>query len=66
MDYDDLIRKSIKTFINGKMPEATAGLHEGGLRYTPEYFDQLEKDLDEGPVAEAEDTDDEKDTVDGI
>ena len=63
MDYDDMIRKSIKEFMRGKIPETTAQLHENGLRYTPEYFDELEKELEEGGSAE---TVDEEDDVDGI
>ncbi len=46
--FEDIIRQSIKSFRKGKMPEQTKALleEEGGeLKYTPEYFDELEKEL---------------------
>lgn len=45
MDYDDVIRKSIKDFMQGKMPTAIAELKEEGIRYTPDYFDKIEAEL---------------------
>lgn len=66
MDYDDLIRKSIKQFLKGRMPEETAKLYENGVRYTPQYFDDLEKEMsaDTGKPKKAKD--DKEDTTDGI
>tara|TARA_X000000950_G_scaffold237705_1_gene289432 strand:+ start:744 stop:1001 length:258 start_codon:yes stop_codon:yes gene_type:complete len=46
--FEDIIRKSITSFMQGKMPEATLELakKEGKeIKYTPEYFEELEKDL---------------------
>jgi len=46
--FEDIIRQSIKSFKKGKMPDQTKQLleEEGGeLKYTPEYFDELEKEL---------------------
>jgi len=54
--FEDVIRQSIKSFIKGKMPEQTKMIleEEGGeLKYTPEYFDELEKGL----LAQKEKTD---------
>jgi hypothetical protein len=45
MDYDDVIRKSIKKFMSGVMPEETARMKDSGLMYTPAYFDDLEKEF---------------------
>jgi len=43
MQYRDVVKKSIVSFMDGKMPEKTAEVKGGELRYTPEYFDDLEK-----------------------
>jgi hypothetical protein len=46
--FEDIIRQSIKSFKKGKMPEETKLLleEEGGeVKYTPEYFDELEEEL---------------------
>ena len=46
--FEDVIRQSIKSFRKGKMPEQTKRLleEEGKeLKYTPEYFDELEEEL---------------------
>lgn len=45
MEYRDVVRQSIKTFMDGKMPEQTNTLKEEGLKYTPDFFDELEEDL---------------------
>lgn len=45
MEYRDVVRQSIKTFMEGTMPEQTASLKEEGLKYTPEFFDELEANL---------------------
>lgn len=57
MDYYDLVLTSIDSFMKGKTPTETASLKEGGLKYTPAYFDELEKDSDDLP--EVEDTESE-------
>lgn len=45
MEYADILKKSIKEFMRGTTAAQTAALKEEGLKYTPEYFDQLEKDI---------------------
>tara|TARA_R100001377_G_scaffold35160_2_gene19405 strand:- start:831 stop:1025 length:195 start_codon:yes stop_codon:yes gene_type:complete len=45
MTFDDAIKKSIKVFLQGKMPMKTAELNAEGLFYTPEYFDALEEEI---------------------
>lgn len=47
MDYYDLVQKSIVEFLKGKTPKETAALRENGITYTPEYFDELEKRMDD-------------------
>lgn len=47
MDYYDLVRESIKSFMNGTVPTETAALKEDGITYTPEYFDDLEKRMED-------------------
>jgi hypothetical protein len=50
MTFDEAVKKSIKVFMQGKMPMNTANLKEEGLFFTPEYFDELEEDLLEEPT----------------
>jgi hypothetical protein len=50
MTFDEAVKKSIKVFLQGKMPMKTSELTEEGLFYTPEYFDELEDDLLEEPT----------------
>mgnify|MGYP006177177193 CR=1 FL=1 len=45
MKFEDAVKKSIKSFMQGKAPSATNGLSEEGLFYNPEYFDELEETL---------------------
>jgi len=45
MQYREVVKKSIVSFMDGKMPEKTAEAKGGTLQYTPEYFDDLEKQL---------------------
>jgi hypothetical protein len=50
MTFDEAVKKSIKQFVNGVMPMKTAELKEGGLLYTPDFFDQMEDELLEEPT----------------
>jgi|TARA_R110000822_G_scaffold13122_3_gene46946 hypothetical protein len=50
MNFDDAVKKSIKVFLNGKMPMKTGELNDEGLFFTPEYFDTLEEELLEEPT----------------
>ncbi len=45
MKFQDAIKKSIKSFMNGKTPEAVGEVEDEGLYHTPEYFDEMEKDI---------------------
>jgi len=57
MKFEDAIAKSIKNFMQGKVPPATSDEAEGGLFYTPEYFDQLEEALLGTPAKDKDDVD---------
>lgn len=46
--FDHVIRQSIKKFMKGDVPQETLDLLKKDgkeVKYTPEYFDDLEKDL---------------------
>lgn len=45
MTFDEAVKKSIKSFMQGKMPTNTSALKNDGLFYTPEFFDDLEEQL---------------------
>jgi len=50
MKFEDAVKKSVKAFMNGQMPEATGALVTDGIFHTPEYFDDLEAEImGEGP-----------------
>jgi len=63
MKFEDAVKKSVKAFMAGKMPRATNELIEGGIFYTPEYFDELEADL---KVEEPQKKNNKKEMADGI
>ena len=46
--FEGVIRQSIKSFKEGKVPEKTLEqMSEGGkeIKYTPDYFDELEQQV---------------------
>jgi hypothetical protein len=43
MKFEDAIRRSIRSFLDGKGLEALSAEKEGGLKYTKDYFDTLEE-----------------------
>ena len=45
MKFEDAVKKSIKAFMNGKTPQATDEMSEGGIFHTPAYFDELEEQM---------------------
>tara|TARA_R100001377_G_scaffold61219_1_gene37272 strand:- start:833 stop:1012 length:180 start_codon:yes stop_codon:yes gene_type:complete len=45
MKFEDAVKKSIKSFMNGKIPIATNELGEEGIFHTPDYFDELEENM---------------------
>jgi hypothetical protein len=58
MKFEDAVKRSIRTFMNGKVPSETAEMKEDGLFFTPEYFDDLEKILlDDEPKSNKEPVD---------
>jgi len=61
MEYRDVVRQSIKRFMDGETPEKIASLKEEGLKYTPDYFDELEEEL----LGEKADKKDDKESEDG-
>lgn len=47
MKFEKLIDKSIKAFLDGKLPEELMKVQDGSITYTPEYMDELEADFAE-------------------
>lgn len=46
MKFQDAVKKSIKAFVDGKMPKTLMEMKaEEGLMFTPDYFDELEASL---------------------
>ena len=45
MKFQDAVKKSIKAFMNGKTPQATDEMSEGGIFHTPAYFDEMEEQM---------------------
>lgn len=46
MKFQDAVKKSIKAFVDGKMPKSLTEMKaEEGLMFTPDYFDELEASL---------------------
>jgi|TARA_B110000858_G_C17617646_1_gene387505 hypothetical protein len=43
MKFEDAIQRSIKDFLKGNSASKTAETAEGGLYYTPEFFDEFEE-----------------------
>jgi hypothetical protein len=56
MKFGNAVKRSITSFLNGKMPDNMINETGEEIVFTPEYFDQMEKDLDISP-AEQEDED---------
>lgn len=50
MKFEDAIKKSIKSFLAGKTPEALRATKDADFRYSSEYFDMLEEELLEEPT----------------
>jgi hypothetical protein len=46
MKFEDAIKKSIRSFMDGNMPKGMMEQMESEPMYTPEYYDELEKDMD--------------------
>lgn len=48
MTFEEAVIISVRKYYAGRDPEELMGTNEGEIKYTREYFDQLEKDLAEG------------------
>lgn len=58
MKFEVAVHKSIKSFLEGKIPEKLMDASGGELLYTPEYMDELEEALlNEEVVDDGEETD---------
>jgi hypothetical protein len=55
MKFDVAIKRSIKAFLDGRLPTALVEAQGKDLIYTPEYLDELEASFAEEPEAEDED-----------
>jgi hypothetical protein len=54
MKFDDAIKKSIKAFLDGKLPEGLIEAQGKDIIYTPEYMDDL-AEMPEEPEMEEDD-----------
>ena len=54
MKFDDAIKKSIKAFLDGKLPDKLIEVQGKEIIYTPEYLDEL-AEMPEEPVMEEDD-----------
>lgn len=45
MKFEEAVKKSVKMFMEGKMPPKIQEMKAEGRIYTPEYFDNLEERL---------------------
>lgn len=43
MTFLDAVQKSVKQFLDGKMPKNLMEIKEGRVKYTPDYFDGFEE-----------------------
>lgn len=61
MTFEDAIKLSIKKYFEGKMPEELMKSSGEQMKYTMDYFDELENEMEDGdtPKVEAEDEDEE-------
>jgi len=50
MNFEDAIKKSIKSFLSGKTPEALRATRDEDFKYSAEYFDILEEEILEEPT----------------
>lgn len=58
MNFTDAVRQSMELFLKGKMDlQKISETQEGNVKYTPEYFDDLEEALAEMPEEDEQDED---------
>ena len=51
MKFDDAIKKSIRAFLDGKLPDKLIEVQGREIIYTPEYLDEL-AEMPEEPMEE--------------
>jgi hypothetical protein len=54
MTFEDAIKMSIKKYFQGRMPEELEKSSGKEMKYTMEYFDQLEADIEKDGEVETE------------
>ncbi len=57
MRFEDVIEKSIKSFLKGKLPEELEKVQGESIVYTPVYMDELEEELNDMEPEVEEDVD---------
>ena len=57
MNFAQAVEKSIKAYMDGKLPEELAKSTGEEIIYTPEYMDELEEQLTEPEVEESDNED---------
>jgi len=57
MNFAQAVEKSIKAYMDGKLPEELAKSTGEEIIYTPEYMDELEEQLTEPEVEETDNED---------
>lgn len=56
MNFTDAVRESMGKFLNGRLDLSEIQKSQDGvIKYTPEYFDELEADLENMPEEEEAD-----------
>jgi hypothetical protein len=72
MKFEDAITESIKAFLAGNVPEKLAEMKEGGLTYTPQWFDAFEQtvkkggDFDDVKASDAPEKDEDDMEIEGL
>jgi len=56
MKFEQAVQKSIKSFLKGDMPEKLMEMKEGGLMYTPEFFDDMQENYKSAEAQPPEET----------
>jgi len=56
MKFEQAVQKSIKSFLKGDMPEKLMEMKEGGLMYTPEFFDDMQEQYKSAEAQPPEET----------
>ena len=64
MTFEDAIKMSIKKYFEGRMPEELMKSSGKEMKYTMEYFDQLEADMEKGDDPKVMSEDEEEDIED--